>query len=126
MQEKLLQKGLSFCPTNKTNWFKTELDLIQFARRLKLVVWFDDKSQHDDIVVTDTSESNVDFRLKDFGLFNKSDFSPPVTAHAVETYLNLVKHDVEKLKETNEHEPLLHPNLTREEVVALKELTDNP
>lgn len=46
-------------------------------------------------------------------------------SHPIETYITLIKTDLEELKASNEHKPLLHPNLTSLEVEALKELTNN-
>lgn len=124
-QNVLLQKGLSFCPTAKPDWFNIEMDLIQFARRLKLAVWFDDKMQNT-IDSTVPSDLNlVEFRLKDVDLFIKSDFLPPAVFHPVESFVNLVKMDLEKLKTDSQSNFLVHPNMTHEEIQALNELSNN-
>lgn len=79
-QVNLLQKGLSYCPTSSTDWFNLELDILQFIRRLKLTVWF-----QDDMHTTSNSSEIVErlgeLRLKDFDLYLKSDFTPTITPH---------------------------------------------
>lgn len=101
------------------------MDLIQFAHRLRLAVWFNDKEHnvYSNTVATDCRHMN--FRLKDFELSVKSEFSPPTVFHPIETYLNLVKNDLNILRFEDEHRPLVQPNLTRVEIDALKELTEN-
>lgn len=66
----------------------------------------------------------ADFKLHDFDLFVHSDFNPPSTSHPIETFISLVKGDVEELMDIQEHLPIQHPNLTREEKVTLKALAD--
>lgn len=101
------------------------MDLIQFARRLKLAVWFNDKTQDvkDDTVIPDIHR--VEFKLKDFELYIKSDFLPPTVFHPVETFVNLVKADFEKFRIDSLHKPLSYPNMTHNEIQALNELTNN-
>lgn len=46
-------------------------------------------------------------------------------SHPLETYLSLVRKDLANLRMENLDLPLVHPNLTIEEIQALKELTDH-
>lgn len=97
------------------------MDLYQFIRRLKLRVWFHDKKP---------TQSGSDFgapvfRLNDLHLNVKSDFLPMIQCPAIETYINLVKSEVECLKQIENNKPLSHPNLSSAEIQALQELDQN-
>lgn len=117
----VLFKGLSFCPSPRTDWFQLEMDIQHVIRRLKLRVWFHGKQPTQPV-----SDSRVPvFRLHDLQLSVKSDFMPMLHCPAIETYVNLVKAEVEGLKVIENDKPLLHPNMSREEIQALQELDQN-
>lgn len=77
----LLSRGLSFCPTTKTDWFGLDLNLVQFLRRLKLSVCFD--GHWDDRGWLGNFDS-VDFCMKDYDLYVKREFNPPLVSHFIE------------------------------------------
>lgn len=54
-----------------------------------------------------------------------SEFNPIVTSHALDTYINLVKTDLDVLKNHVKDSDIRHPNITREEMSAMKELANN-
>lgn len=47
--------------------------------------------------------STVDFKLRDFDLSLGSEFIPPTSSHPVETFIHLVKRDIDVLKCKFEH-----------------------
>lgn len=89
---------------------------------MKLKVWFDSA------LVSNVNALNIqcsDCRLKDYGLSSGSDLSPSVQSNPIETYIYLVKRDINELKETNQDQYFLHPNMTITDMSALNELTHN-
>ncbi|CAJ0953503.1 unnamed protein product [Ranitomeya imitator] len=82
----------SFGFTGSTNWFNVDNDLFAFFRRLKLALFFSDKER----AVTLASPTHLSLDM--FGLYNKSDFVPPVHDPVVDTFCKFVKADVAKLK----------------------------
>lgn len=120
IQELLLSKGLSFCPASKMNWFQLELDLQHFFRRLKLKVWFNDSNNITEPVVNTVSY----FSLKKLGIQPKSDFTPFLHAQPLDMYIDLVQQEIAAIRKNHETE-LKHPNMTHDEIVALRELTEN-
>lgn len=107
----------------KPDWFQLELDLHQFLRKIKLRVFFDSKNPMD--IVPLHSSTGSTFCLKDLNLMLKSDFSPMVQASAIDTFINLVKQDVNMLKTSDTCVSFKYPNMTKEEIQALNELSDN-
>lgn len=55
-----------------------------------------------------------------------SEFVPPVNSPPIETYVSLVKKDIDTLRTRCLDMPLKHPNLNSQETVALRELVDDP
>lgn len=92
-QINLLSKGLLFCPSSHMRWFDLELDLLQFFRKLRLKVWFNN------VPVTNTSAvvANIEARqqpelcLRNLGLNVGSNFVPSISIPAIDTYIDLVK-----------------------------------
>lgn len=74
-------------------WFDLELDLLQFFRKLRLKVWFNN------VPVTNTSAvvANIEARqqpelcLRNLGLNVGSNFVPSISIPAIDTYIDLVK-----------------------------------
>lgn len=89
----LLAKGLSFCPTVRTDCFALELDFAQFFRQLKLKVWVSNVETRDGNTC-DQVETRTDFAFRDFDLFLGSEFTPPVSSSPTETFTNLIKKDI--------------------------------
>lgn len=72
----------------------------------------------------DVLSHNAEFCYSDFELIRKSNFSPTVTSNAVDTYMNLVKNYIMVLR--NEViDSTKHPNVTKDEIKALKDLSQN-
>lgn len=115
----VLAKGLSFCPNPHMDWFQLELDLHQFFRRLKLRVWFNDK--------TPTVQTEIVNRpvlcLKDFDLNVKSDFSPNVNNSSIDAFIDLVKADIDLLRKHSQQLPFKYPNMTHAEIAAVNTLS---
>lgn len=125
----LLSKGLSFCPSHRVDWFQLELEFFFFIRNLKLKVWFDvcniQSRSTEDGQVTCEDESKMCFSLKQYKLRKDSDFIPPMVSHPIQTFHDLVKKDLDQLQKMTEGSKLNHPNMTRAELAAMKELADN-
>lgn len=66
-----------------------------------------------------------DAELQDFNLHVSSEFNPNVTSPALDTFINLVKTDLGKLRDQIRDSGVRYPNITQEEISALKELADN-
>lgn len=103
-QIKVLSKGLSFCLSRMVDWFQLELDFAHFFRNLWLKVAMQN--------------------FTEFGLSIKYDFNPTVTSNAIDTYVNLVKNDINALRNEVTYS-IRYPNITREEIFAPMELSLN-
>lgn len=119
-QELLLSKGLTFCPASKMNRFQLELDLQHFFRRLKLKVWFKESNSAKETV--ESTQGN--FSLKKLGIQPKSDFLTFFHAQPLDMYIDLVQQEIAEIRKEQDTE-LRHPNMTHNEIEALKELTEN-
>lgn len=84
-------------------------------------VWFNDKIP----TVQDCTASKPVFCLKDFDLNVKRDFMPVLNDQSIETYTDLVKADIEILKNHSQEMPFQHLNMTHEEIIAVNELKQN-
>ena len=85
-----------------------EIDLHQFFRRLKLKSWFQDRTP-------DTfSSRRTELSIKDFGLYNKSDFVPPVCPDAINAYIASVLKEFNVLKNAQSNIDFSH-NITVDE-----------
>lgn len=120
-ERRLLNKGLSYCPQDKIDWLQLDIDLFSFFRSLKLKVWFSDRTD---------SEPNVnictELSLKEFGLFNKSDFSPPIISSGFEMFMTVVSKDINALKENfDRNVSHVSDNLSKTERKALYDLMQN-
>ena len=70
-QEKVLEKGLGFVPTQNLDSFKLHCEINEFFRKIRLRVFF--RNREDD-----------DRDLGDSGLYPKSSFTPPTSCMPVE------------------------------------------
>ncbi|CAJ0946012.1 unnamed protein product [Ranitomeya imitator] len=76
--------------------------------------------------VNNSSQSVTSFQLKQLGLRVSSNYNPPRTYHPVETYISLVKRDVEAdLKSIQKGSIRIHRNLSVIEKDALRNLKEN-
>lgn len=64
--------------------------------------------------------------MKNYDISVASEFVLPSLAPPVETFVNLVKRDINLLKIQHEGLPPKHSNLTHREEITLQTLTDNP
>ena len=110
-ERKLLNKGLSFCPTlNTINEFELISDLDSFFRRLRLKEFFYGK----DLPNTETNTILPPHKN------NSTWYSPPNHDTNLETYITAVRNDI-LTKIPNSNKPL-NCNLTKSERDALKHL----
>ncbi|XP_077109686.1 uncharacterized protein LOC143766127 [Ranitomeya variabilis] len=116
---KVLSKGLPFCPSNSPDWFGVEGDLQTFFRRLRLSSFFSDKVDKPEMDVND----GRGFTLKEVGLYNRSNFQPPNRNNFVESYIELVQRDIEKMR--SNFRPARTQNVTSNERLAMKALAEN-
>lgn len=107
-QTQVLSKGLTFCPTVKTDWFQLELDLYEFLRKLKLKICFSGKDI--DNVTSDTVTPV--FCLKNLHLKTKSEFSPTVNSAALDMFHKVVKNYIESLRRVRKDSLFHYPNMT--------------
>ncbi|CAJ0958904.1 unnamed protein product [Ranitomeya imitator] len=123
----LLQKGLSFCPTSGWNAFQLEKDLQRFYRSIRLKTHFALSPGNRDQTTSQLGgTARSDISITTLGLRVPSQFQPPRSHHATETFIELVDREIKLLS----HEHRLgfypsHPNLSRSEKVALRSLRDN-
>jgi hypothetical protein len=111
-QEKVLEKGLTFCPTpGRPDYSEIWLDFKEFHRKLELKKYFKDNP--------------TDEIPKIQKLFTpKSNWRPPVPNKTLETFYRAVKNDLIKV---NQQRTTLGPdNLSKEDRAFLKELKQNP
>ena len=110
-QVEVLQKGLTFCPTPAApDIVRLWDDLTDFTRRLRL------KRHFHDINTTDKEGVRNPFK-------NKSTWTPPEgTDHILEAFVKTVK--IETL--LADYTKVNHPNLTKKQFQAIKQLSSNP
>ncbi|CAJ0967846.1 unnamed protein product [Ranitomeya imitator] len=90
------------------------VDLEKFFRNIKLKEWFYSNKAAIDV-------KNTEFDLKGLGLKAQSNFVPPTNTAVIEAFIKAVKMDVE-FKKKHSTKNFKHPNITKEEQKALKEL----
>ena len=103
-ENQLLARGLSFCPTPRNiNWTEVRADFHEFSRRMRLLEYFHDYPP----------QTNLNpFRTK-------SNWTPPPHRDpALDTFLDVVEHDLLKLKPAP-----VRDNLTTRERHACKMLS---
>ncbi|XP_056405570.1 uncharacterized protein LOC130297282 [Hyla sarda] len=121
----VLQKGLSFCSTDKLDTFQLDIDLERFFRMIRLKAHFStDRPQQDSSARFEESVPSPGIlKLEDFNLKQKSHFMPPKYYHPVETYCNLVKTDIDNLvKEIKKGDHRVRGNISVLERRALSDL----
>ncbi|CAJ0940523.1 unnamed protein product [Ranitomeya imitator] len=122
-QLRLLEKGLSFCPTYKFNAFQLNVDLERFYRNLRLKAYFCEQTpMTTQAVVTQATPIN----LKDLGLKLRSNFSPPKSCAPVETFITLINKEVTNFcKQIVRGDFMFRSNLGQTERMALKTLMED-
>ncbi|CAJ0961173.1 unnamed protein product [Ranitomeya imitator] len=93
---KVLNMGLSFCPTPKWDSFQLERDLQQFYRNIRLKVYFEESTNSFRPASTPAQTERSILTIDQLGLRNRSTFIPPKSSHAVETFVNLLDRDVKR------------------------------
>ncbi|CAJ0950028.1 unnamed protein product, partial [Ranitomeya imitator] len=123
---KVLNMGLSFCPTPKWDSFQLERDLQQFYRNIRLKVYFEESTNSFRPVSTPAQTEGSILTIDQLGLRNRSTFIPPKSSHAVETFVNLLDRDVKKTLHDQRlgFLPVRH-NLDSLEKQALDSLSEN-
>ncbi|CAJ0968586.1 unnamed protein product [Ranitomeya imitator] len=127
-QLKVLNMGLSFCPTPKWDSFQLERDLQRFYRNIRLKVHFNELPYTgvNRLGTTSSQSEEAGITLGSLGLRNPSSFVPPKSNHAVETFIDLLDRDIRRTI----HEqrlgllPVRH-NLSSSEKQALDTLSEN-
>ena len=107
-EKSLLKKGLKFCPTPvKSDLLNLEVDIKEFLRKLELLNFMDSKSYEDDSL-----------------LRKKGSFIPPKSTDPLFTS---VLTQMKSVAENLENIPInfVHDNITLEERMAIKKLTNN-
>lgn len=113
----ILNKGLSFVPTNHLKKFDIKVDLFKFFRQLRLREFFDNGIEQVD-GNSQTSINTDDSRKRFRG---KSCFMPPGNRNnSIETYCRLVEQEIDAF--LNENQRSAYNNLTKEEKKALEDL----
>jgi hypothetical protein len=111
-QEKVLEKGLSFCPSpGRPDYSEIWLDFKEFHRKLELKKFFQDNPVDEVPVIQ-----------KKFTA--KSQWRPPVPNKTLETFYRAFKNDL--IKESLKYSKLDKDNLSKEDSMFLKSLKDNP
>ncbi|CAJ0919243.1 unnamed protein product [Ranitomeya imitator] len=123
---KVLNMGLSFCPTPKWDSFQLERDLQQFYRNIRLKVYFEESTNSPRPVSTPAQTEGSILTIDQLGLCNRSTFIPPKSSHAVETFVNLLDRDVKRTLHDQRlcFLPVRH-NLDPLEKQALDSLSEN-
>ncbi len=118
-----MNKGLSFVPTTKCNEFDIQVDLYKFFRNIRLREYF---GNSDPLERTEQQNSLPSLTVKQTTFWGQSFFSPPGNrSRSIERYCRLVSQDVSSLLK-NKQDCNSYSNLTKNEMVALKDLqTDN-
>ncbi|XP_069495412.1 uncharacterized protein [Ambystoma mexicanum] len=112
-QIKVLSKGLSFVPSQKTDWFETELEVRRFLRTVRLKVFFNEHGGN---------EQELDTGLRAPSTFKPQDNE---VTREILTFEKCVLRDLDKLKSNSKQKSLRH-NLSKLENSALIELSNNP
>ncbi|CAJ0968585.1 unnamed protein product [Ranitomeya imitator] len=128
LELKVLNMGLSFCPTPKWDSFQLERDLQRFYRNIRLKVHFNELPYTgvNRLGTTSSQSEEAGITLGSLGLRNPSSFVPPKSNHAVETFIDLLDRDIRRTI----HEqrlgllPVRH-NLSSSEKQALDTLSEN-
>lgn len=76
-------------------------------------------------VCTTVPEPKQEFCLKNFDLSCGSDFVPSGSFPAIDTFFNLVRRDLDRLKEQEKSNKLLFPNMSKSDLEAVQQLGDN-
>ncbi|XP_077111244.1 uncharacterized protein LOC143767108 [Ranitomeya variabilis] len=123
----VLQKGLSFCPTPNWDALQLKKDLEYFYRTIRLKTHFGS--------ITDNLHTPIPTRgdgippalsITTLGLRNRSNFCPPRTYHAAETFISLVDKEIDSLIHQQRLGLFpLHSNLSTTEKQALSSLHTN-
>ncbi|XP_069613227.1 uncharacterized protein [Ranitomeya imitator] len=116
---KVLQKGLSFCPSYQCHTFDLEMDLQRFFRTLRLKAFFSTSPEPPSI---QPSTVPLDYPLssRSLGLYTKSHFRPPHGSHAMESFIGFIKESFKSLCEDIRRGRLFFPpNLSSIERQAL-------
>ncbi|CAJ0964626.1 unnamed protein product [Ranitomeya imitator] len=98
LELKVLNMGLSFCPTPRWDSFQLEKDLQRFYRNIRLKVHFNElpSTVVNRLGTTSSQSREAGITLGSLGLRNPSSFVPPKTNHAVETFINLLDRDIKE------------------------------
>ncbi|CAJ0949880.1 unnamed protein product, partial [Ranitomeya imitator] len=124
----VLNLGLSFCPTPKRNAFQLEKDLQQFYRNIRLKVHFENTPPHisNTLGSIPDREPSPSITIDTLGLRNPSNFIPPRSNHAVESFVDLLDRDIKQTIHAQRLGllPIRH-NLSSLEKETLKSLQDN-
>ena len=129
IEKDVLSKGLTFCPTEgEPNFGQLWSDLKLFFRRLRIKQFFSlENSQHDPMspmndtfIATQDNRSELEKHI-DMKFKNKSNWEPPQGDHALETFIQSVTNDFGKMSPKKP----LHPNLTKDQSIALTKLSQN-
>lgn len=113
-----LNKGISFCPTTKVDWFGLEMNLHALFRNIKLKVMFGD-------IFFDVSQKNIsEITLRDVGLCKKSNFTPVINSSAIDTFIAAVKNGVCDLRERI-NPCIPRSNMSKAEKAAIRGLAQN-
>jgi hypothetical protein len=101
---RILSKGLNFCPTpNKINEEQLSADLDKFARSLRIKEYFSAKERDCPVDVSSDSEDDNEISLPR----KKSSWIPkPSKNTTLESFIDLVKNDVQTATSTNIPTPL--------------------
>jgi len=123
----LLERGLSFCPTqDEPDMSKYMSDLDLFFRQLRRTEYFgDDSSQEFPELISilnhfTSQEDDSTFHERKFR--DSSNFDPPYSTPTLETFCRTVRMQVYK---HTSRKPKFH-NLTKQERLAHQQLLDNP
>lgn len=106
-EQKLLSKGLSFCPTTKMNNFTFETELFKYERQLKICEFFKNDSKA-------IGNPVRQFRLK-------SQFIPAGQYGSIEAYIKSIRADVLDIQKNKK----LRYNLSQDERSAIKSLKED-
>ncbi|CAJ0939379.1 unnamed protein product [Ranitomeya imitator] len=122
-QLRLLQKGLSFCPTYRFDSFQFDIDLQRFYRNIRLKAHFSEfKSVDLYPPIIETTPINI----KDLGLRVPSKFSPPKNKPPIETFIGLIEREASEFhKQILRGNFMFRSNLEPAEFTALKALMDD-
>ncbi|CAJ0953477.1 unnamed protein product [Ranitomeya imitator] len=95
---KVLQKGLSFCPSYQCHTFDLEMDLQRFFRSLRPKAFFATSPEPAPTLPTPTTLDHT-LSSRSLGLYTKSHFRPPHGSHAMESFIGFVQDAFKSLRE---------------------------